>query len=257
MAKKISAAKDLSDFEKEIELEKDTEEDLGIIDDDPKTPEEKPADETPKEKPDGINKERQQEQQMLGNARRRVAALEEKLTTVLAEKGESAPATEPVEEDDDPDPLKKLTKLEAREKELTEQVKEQSLKIDKLTDGNEADAETKRYTGFFTNMDSQYGAEHRNEALAFAKQRAMDKGFGLTSESDTPGHNTTRDWIEMGYIQASKQMTTEPVTKTKIREDTHKTGVPKTTSKLMCGSPEEVLADMRANGKFKNLLIED
>jgi len=195
----------------------------------------------------------QQTQQELANARRRIADLE---------RTASQPAN-PVSDEDEEivDPLDTIKKLNKRVKEL-ESRDQRYQELENVVVANEQKG---AYNKFMDQMDTKYGKESRNDALEIARKEAIERGFSLVG-NDHPSFDETCSMIRIGYLEAGRKggsnkkadaTGVKPVAG-KPKFDTGRSGkAAEDLNALAKGSPDEVLADMRKKGKFKNLVVDE
>lgn len=177
-----------------------------------------------------FDKDRQREQIELANANRRIAELERQ-----------PKATEHVAEDDE-DPLETIKVLRQRQ-ENTETLLQQTMQAVNLN------KETDAYASHLTQMDNEYGAELRNEALQIATDKAISRGYSLQG-TDAPLLRERHDLIEMGYAEAKAKAKPSKSSPSQGLADTGRSGTAASDSNAFRGSPEEILADMEKHGKF-------
>ena len=199
------------------------------------------------EKKPQFDKVLQQEQQRRANAERNLINVNQKVNELEAKL--IASHVSPPAPDSDDDPYELLKKLQ--------------VKVDKLEQTNESligESQSSKikeaYTRNFDKCDRKYGASHRNEALVFAKAKAIEEGYTCIG-SDFPPDRDTMLYIEMGYADSSRSA---PPTKTatkRTKADVGKTGSAPAKKAGFKGSHEEVMADMKAKGGFANYYSDD
>lgn len=207
-------------------------------------PTEEAPTETPAEKPEAAkpewDKKLQQEQQQRANAERRAAKLQQELET-LKTQAEAKPT-------EDDDPIATLNSL-----------KEKAKQYDKAMGELEVIRQRMAYDEFLGQMNNEFadfgGGNLRNPALEYARQKALDAGYTL-SDTDHPSYEQTTEWIRLGYLNAAKRglKPAESKPEVKPRVDTGKGGKPVGTKGDFKGKPADVLADMKAKGKFARML---
>lgn len=186
-----------------------------------------------------FDKARQQEQQKLANAERKIEQMEAQSAAEVAQQAAA-------EVDPDEDPIAKLDRLEKSNAQLTATVQA-------LTGNQQANQDMARYDNFLTSMDKKHGAELRNEALQLAVQYGRDHGL---TDADISNLSITDKLllVERGYTDtriARLEKGGGKVVKGGKRPaaDTGKTGSA-TVSKLSKGTPDEVRAAMEKEGKL-------
>ena len=189
-----------------------------------------------------FDKQRQQEQQELGNARRRISELEQSILDAQA-----APKAEP--DDGDEDPLETIKILKSELAEVKDKMEtsffKQSVREEKVA-----------YDEFLVGMKKEYGDEFTNNALQHAREEALRLGFSLNGRD----HPTFDDLIKIGFLQAGGASTPAETTPRAKVKNAPKADVGKTGSATQeadfHGTPDDVLADMRKRGRFKGYEIE-
>ena len=205
-----------------------------------------------------IDKDRQQAQQDIANARRQIAALET-ANAAMRQKVEQKPPEPPKDED----PLDKLNRLEKENTRLKEDQAQLKGRMDNIDAERQTQYESDMVHAQLKLMDKEYGADLRNEALVFAKAKFKEMGFTLTPES-MPVLEDQLLYIERGYtnakiakLEGGGATTTTTATTTKRQADTSKTGQQARTTKLK-GSVDDVAEAMqKENPNFGNYLMEE
>jgi len=189
-----------------------------------------------------FDKDRQREQQELANARRHIAKLEAEIQR-SKQKDETSATFE------DENPLEVLAALRKKEAELETSVKA-------IQQMQEVQRFKTTFADTLDRLDKKHGPEFRNDALAHARQLALDRGYSLVGD-DAPELRELCDLVELGYLSVKKEQpagTKRPLPKA----DTGRAGTAVSAKAgIARGTPEEVLADMRNRGRFRNLTTED
>jgi hypothetical protein len=192
-----------------------------------------------------FDKDRQREQQELANAKRHIADLEAQIAT--APKG-SKETVSPEEEN----PLETLAKVKAKVAELEER--------DRLVQQHLSNQQFhSTFNSALEKFDKKHGPELRNEALVNARQAALDRGYSLVG-NDHPEIRELCDLVEMGYLQAVSDHAKHPASKKKPlpKADTGRAGTALSANEgRFKGTPDQVMAHMRSQGRFRNLTTED
>ncbi len=222
-------------------------------------------DETAEKTDHQFDKDRQQEQQELANAKRRLEVLENEVAqgkyerdTARAKAQADADAAEEIE-----DPIALIKEMRSKIQNL-----EQAANVDKET--REAQAEAAGYDAFQAQCKKAYGEKYHTEAIRLAAAEAQQMGYAL-SGANTPDFTTTCQLIEKGYLRAKLNAAEAGGKKTggkkvvkggKVpnkgsRLDTSQTGSTGREPLGKQGTHEEVLADMKSKGRLKNLTTDD
>lgn len=223
-----------------------------------------------------INKEWQQTQQELANARRQMeaeAAEKQQLTERIAAleakaegaQGDESESDEFDESEIENDPIgtvkemrKRLVELEKREQKFQQELERQRQEeLARTTAQTEAAA----YDRFFKQIHTKFDEGLKNRALEIAREDAKELGFPcIPGKPEThPNLATTIALMKGGYYRADAETKKVRSTNTGTRPpkgDNNKTGGAPATRKVRTGSIDAVVADMRKEGRFKNLLVK-
>jgi chromosome segregation ATPase len=251
-------SKDLADLDKEEGGGDDESDGKESQDNDVKTDGEQESKDAPRseakqtEQEHEFDKVRQQVQQELANERRRSANLEQRL--IELQQQQAKPSEQSDEEREIDDPLEELKRLASVNDKLQKRV--ESLESG-ISNRDQAEKEAIEYANSFKRMDKEYGADLRNDAIRHAKTMAIQRGYTLTPGS-VPSTQETIDLIELGYAKALREQKLAPVADRRpVKSDIPKKGTTPTKTSAIKGDPETVLEDMRKNGKFRNILVEE
>ncbi|KKK58851.1 hypothetical protein LCGC14_3040270, partial [marine sediment metagenome] len=154
--------------------------------------------------------------------------------------------------EDDEDPMATIAKLEQRAAASEAQL--QGI-AQQLADNSNA----KYYADALNGFKAVHGDKYSNDAITYARGTALARGYTLVN-GDFPPMTELCDLVEKGFMNAriADGKTAVPATKTKVpKTDTGRAGAAANTEGQVKGTPEEVLAAMKAEGRLTNLTVEE